>query len=56
MKTFIIIRIKKFLIRWLVFKPLYNVEKLIDPKCKFGTPKYRKFSVFIYKIAKWAIN
>ena len=48
-------KVKHFLIRWFVFKPLYKLEKLIDPMAKFGSPKYPKFSTLVYKIAKSTI-
>jgi hypothetical protein len=48
-------KIKHFIIHWFAFKPLYKLEKLIDPMVKVGKPKYPKFSFFVYKIAKSTI-
>ena len=47
--------ISRFLKRYLCFKPLYWVEKKIDPQCKVGRPKYKRFSNFVYKVCKWAM-
>lgn len=47
---------KIFFKRWLVFKPLYYIEKMVDPPPNFGLPKYPRFSAFVYKVAKWSMN
>jgi hypothetical protein len=47
--------ISRFLKRYLCFKPLYWIEKKIDPQCKVGRPKYKRFSNFVYKVCKWAM-
>lgn len=47
--------ISRFLKRYLCFKPLYLIEKKIDPSCRSGKPKYKRFSRFVYKVAKWSL-
>ena len=47
--------ISRFLKRYLCFKPLYWIEKKIDPSCRSGRPKYKKFARFVYKVAKWSL-
>jgi len=48
--------IKHFIIYWFLFKPLYKLEKLIDPMgMTLRKPKYPKFATFVYKIAKLSI-
>ena len=48
---------KNFLKRYLVFKPLYKIEGVIDPNSRWPIckPKYPKFSTFVYEVAKWSI-
>lgn len=41
--------------RYLFFKPLYWFEKKIDPNCKIGKPKYKKFAHFVYLVCKWSL-
>lgn len=38
-----------------VFKPLYWIEKKIDPSYRSDRPKYKKFARFFYKVAKWSL-
>ena len=47
--------ISRFLKRYLCFKPLYWIEKKIDPNCRSGKPKYKRFARFVYKVAKWSL-
>ena len=47
--------ISRFLKRYLCFKPLYWIEKKIDPECRSGKPKYKSFARFVYKVAKWSL-
>lgn len=47
--------ISRFLKRYLFFKPLYWIEKKIDPRCRSGRPKYKRFARFVYKVAKWSL-
>ena len=47
--------VSRFLKRYLCFKPLYWIEKKIDPDCRIGKPKYKSFSRFVYKVAKWSL-
>jgi hypothetical protein len=47
--------ISRFLKRYLCFKPLYWIEKKIDPSCRSGRPKYKRFARFVYKVAKWSL-
>lgn len=47
--------ISRFLKRYLCFKPLYWIEKKIDPSCRSGRPKYKRFATFVYKVAKWSL-
>ena len=55
-KTFTIhVVISRFLKRYLCFKPLYWIEKKIDPSCRSGKPKYKRFARFVYKVAKWSL-
>ena len=44
-----------FLKRYLCFKPLYWIEKKIDPQCRIGKPKYKQFAKFVYKVCKWSL-
>ena len=47
--------ISRFFKRYLCFKPLYWIEKKIDPNCRSGKPKYKRFARFVYKVAKWSL-
>lgn len=47
--------ISRFLKRYLCFKPLYWIEKKIDPDCRIGKPKYKRLSKFTYEVCKWAM-
>ena len=47
--------ISRFLKRYLCFKPLYWIEKKIDPSCTSGKPKYKKFARLVYKVCIWAL-
>jgi hypothetical protein len=49
---FFLYKFKCFMFRYFIFKPLYNIEKVIDPGRKYHkNPKYPKFSRFVYKMA-----
>lgn len=45
----------RFWKRYLCFKPLYWIEKKIDPNCRSGNPKYKRFAKFVYEVAKWTM-
>ncbi len=47
--------ISRFLKRYLVFKPLYWIEKKIDPNCVNGKPKYKRLHKFTYEVCKWTM-
>ena len=47
--------ISRFLKRYLVFKPLYWIEKKIDSNCVNGRPKYKRLHKFTYNVCKWAM-
>lgn len=57
--TFLIIyRVgKRLIIKWMLFKPLYKLQKVIDPNAIFpiAKPKYRKYNNFVYKIFKMSM-
>jgi hypothetical protein len=51
-------RIISFLKRYLAYKPLYQIKKLIDPNSIWpicAEPKYPKYAKFVWKVCKWSL-
>ncbi len=48
---------KRFIKRWLFFKPLYKIQMLIDPNSMFpiAKPRFPKYSRFVYMVCKWSL-